>query len=212
MRGSNGNAFRRAEQRIDAAEAAQQTEHQQKRAHRRERDLRQAGEDASRHLDAHGTEDALPAQTVVIEHAGHQVAVDRVEDERDVEDEQRHVPVARVFHDKQRHQAAPDQVSRIPHAGARRADLFVFHGHVIGDVERDRDIDRGDDVVRHRREFRIELVAAQRLQNEQNKGYRDQRQSQQCRAAAAGPVIVKDINEERDRDRVINTVEDERRP
>jgi hypothetical protein len=36
-------------------------------------------EDAGRHLDARRTDDALPAQTGLIEHAGDQISVDRVE-------------------------------------------------------------------------------------------------------------------------------------
>ena len=40
------------------------------------------------------------------EHAGHVAAVDRVDDEQDVEDEQRHVVAARVLHDQQRHEPA----------------------------------------------------------------------------------------------------------
>ena len=70
--------------------------------------------------------------------------------------------------------------------------------------ERAADIDRGDGVVGGRRQAGIEVVFAQRVQDEQHEGDRNQRHRQQRRPALAGPEIDEQIDEEEDRDRVID--------
>ncbi len=121
MRRADRNALGGSQQRFNAAKAAQRAQHQQERADNRQCDLRQVGEHAGRGLDAHGGPDAPPAQTRMREHAGHQVAVDGVEDQHEVQDKQRHVTFARVFQNQRRHHTAHEQIGRIPVAGALRS-------------------------------------------------------------------------------------------
>jgi len=91
----------------------------------------------------------------VIEHAGHDVAVDGVKDEQDGEDEQRQVALARIFDDQQRHHAADDEIGRVIHAGALGAQRDVIGGHVIGAIGAEQAISRRDEVVRRFRQLRI---------------------------------------------------------
>ena len=91
----------------------------------------------------------------MIEHAGNPIAVHRVDNEHDVQDEQRHVPLARVFHDQQRHHAAHDHVGRVPRAGALKAERHVFRVHVVRAVKRECAVGECDHVIREWRQSRI---------------------------------------------------------
>ncbi len=148
----------------------------------------------------------------MIEHAGHPVAVDGVENEHDVQDEQRHVALARIFHDQQRHHAAHDQVGGVPRAGALEAERHVFGVHVVGAVERKCAVGECDQIIRDRRQGRIEVVVAQRLQREQDEDDGNERHGEQRGPADAGPVVPENDQEKRDRHRVIEVVEDDWRP
>ena len=90
--------------------------------------------------------------------------------------------------------------------------VVVFGVHVVGDGERKRDVDRGDDVVGRRRQARIKIVLAQPVEHEQHEGDRHQRHRQQRRPAFAGPEIDEEIEEEEDRDGVIDALDNETRP
>ena len=94
----------------------------------------------------------------MIEHAGDPVAVHGIKNEHDVQDEQRHVPLARIFHDQQRHHAAHDQVGGVPRAGALKAERHIFGVHVIGAVKRKCAVGERDQIIRDRRQCRIEIV------------------------------------------------------
>ena len=148
----------------------------------------------------------------MIEHAGHQPAVNGIEEEQDVQDEQRHVALARIFQHQRRHQPAHDEIGRVPGAGARRAELVIFRVHVHGDGERTADIDRRDGVVGGRRQPRIQIIRTQRIQDEQHVGDRNECHRQQRRAASARPEIREQIEKEEDRDRIVDAVENDRRP
>ena len=212
MRGADGDLLGRAQKRIDAAVAGQEAQDQHERTDHGERELREVGIDAGRHFDAHGGEHALPAQARMMEHAGDHVAIDRIEDEHDVEDEQRHVPLARVFHDQGGHDGTDEEVGGVPHPGTRGAERLVFGVHVVGDGQRAGAIDRRDGVIREGRQTRIEIAVAQRLQGEEDEGDGDERQRQQRRSADARTVIVEDIKKKRDRHGIIDAIDDDPRP
>ncbi len=197
---------------FDATVAAQEAENEQKRADHRQCDLRQSRKNAGGHFDAARGYDALPAQAGVIEHARHPVAVDRVENEHDIEDEQRHVPLARIFQDQERHHAAHDHVGVIPVAGAIGAKRNVLRVHVIGAVSRKDTEEKRDHIIGGRRQRGIEIVRAQRLQRVKNEDDWNQRHREQRRPAYARPVVVEDKQEECDRQGVINAVDNETRP
>ena len=154
----------------------------------------------------------MPAQSGMIENAGHHVAVDRVENEDDIEDEQRDVALAGVFDDQQRHQAADDDVLHVVGAVALLPERHVIRVHVVGAVQREQAVDECDHVVHANRQLRIELVLTQRLQREQNVDDRDQGHGQHHGPAGAGPVVVEQVQAERDGRDVIDHVERERRP
>ena len=73
----------------------------------------------------------------MIEHAGNPIAVDGIENEHDVQDEQRHVPLTRIFHDQQRHHAAHNHIGGVPRAGALEAERHIFGVHVVGAIKRE---------------------------------------------------------------------------
>ena len=146
------------------------------------------------------------------EHAGHQVAVDGVEDQDDVEHEQGDVALARVFHDERSHGRAHQQIGPVPIADPLGAEGVVLGVHVVGDRERKRDVDRGDDEVGRKRQARVEIVLAQAVKDEQRKGDRNQRHRQQRGAAFAGPEVLEEIEEEANRNDVVDVFDDEPRP
>ena len=148
----------------------------------------------------------------MIEHAGHHVAIDRVEHQYDVQDKQWHVALARIFQDQHRHYATHEQIGRIPVAGPLRAERIIFSVHVEGDGERKSDVDRSDDVIGRRRQARIQIVFAQTVEDEQHIGDRNQCHRQERRAAFAGPEIKEEIKKEEDRHGVINALDNKTRP
>ena len=84
--------------------------------------------------------------------------------------------------------------------------------NVVGRVAGDRDIEGGDDVVRRSREPGVEAVLTQRLEREQDESDRHQRHRQQRRPAFARPIVGEQIEEEEDRECVIDAVENDVRP
>ena len=147
----------------------------------------------------------------MIEHAGHQVAVDSVENEDDAEHEQRNVAFACVFDDQQYHEAADQDVLGVVRAITLLAERHVVGVHVIGAVQREQAIGDRDHVVHADRQVWIEVVLAQRVQREQHVNDRDQGHGQHHGSTCAGPIVVEQIYAEGDGSDVINDVERERR-
>jgi hypothetical protein len=94
----------------------------------------------------------------VAEHARHQVAVDGVENQQDIEHEQGEVAPPCVFHHQQRHRPAHRQVMDAPQAQAVDADLVELPHQVVDGVQADAAVDQADDEGQHMAQARVELA------------------------------------------------------
>ena len=135
----------------------------------------------------------------MIEHPRHDPAVDRVEDQDDVENEEDEITLARILHDEHEHEPAQHQVGQVPDSRADRANFLELHEHVDGDGETDGGVRTCDTEIGNGPQPRVELVFAQRVEGEQHERDGDQREGEQYRPARRGQVVMEQVGEEGDR-------------